>query len=156
MKPIKKSGSGLLLHQNINLFKFGNTSSVAYNKNQEKTNRLEFELEKQKEIIVKLQLELNEKQEELNKILKTNKKRKNIFQKTIKLIEQILKICDKKEEKEIEFDNKNDNELKEKIETIFNCSLYKEQSKKNLNLLMLKMIMRMIMITIIIIKQIRI
>ena len=141
MKPIKKSSSGLLLYKNINLFKkgpSGNGSSIAYNKNQEKANRLEFELEKQKDIIIKLQLELNEKEEEFNKILNKNKKRKNKFQKTIKLIEQVLKICDKNNknnEKEIELEskneNENENELKDKTETNFYLSLYNEQSKPN-------------------------
>ena len=149
MKPIKKCNSGLLLSQiNTNLFKFGTPSSIAYNKHQEKVNIIEFELEKHRETIKKLELELNEKDKELKEMLKKNKLHNKKFTKTKKLIEEILKLCDKKNEKEKEM-NKNAKtdfiEKKEKIEKTdmdldsekkktlnkFNSSIYSEKSRDN-------------------------
>ena len=134
MKPIKKSNSGLLLSEKVNLFKMGNASSVAYNKHQEKENRIVFELEKYKDTIVKLELELNAKDKELNALLNKNKKNKNKFQKTIKLIEQILKICDSKKKKEKEKEKEKETDLdSENKKTLnkFNNSLYSDKSKEN-------------------------
>ena len=112
MRPIKKSNSGLLLPRNIHILHFTNGSLVAYNKNQQKANQLEFELEKQKDNIVKLQLELNEKDKELNTILKLNKTKKNKFKKIITLIETILNICNQKKEKELKIETDIDNNQK--------------------------------------------
>ena len=153
MRPIKKSSSVLLLSQiNTNIFKYGTPSSIAYNKHQEKVNIIEFELEKHRETIKKLELELNEKDKELKEMLKKNKLHNNKFTKTIKLIEEILKLCDKKNEKEKEKEkeiNKKDKadsiEKKEKIEKTdidldsekkktlnkFNSSIYSEKSRDN-------------------------
>ena len=136
MRPIKKSSSGLLLTENINLIKLGLINkgpSVAYNKNQEKADRIEFELEKQKDIIVKLQQEINEKDKELNLILKHNKIQKNKFQKTIKIIEQVLKLCEEKKENEIkiELDDKNDIKHKTITNNNFDHTLYSQNSKDN-------------------------
>ena len=59
MTPIKKSNSGLFFPLTLaNLFKLGSPSSVAYNKHQQKVNIIEFELEKHRDTIIKLKLEL--------------------------------------------------------------------------------------------------
>lgn len=71
MHSIKKSSSGFQIIGG----KFG-ISSVAYNKSIQKIYQLEFELERQKETMIKLQLELDQKNEELNSILSKNKKEK--------------------------------------------------------------------------------
>ena len=116
MNPIKKSNSGHLFLGKFSfsdLSKPGNGSSVAYNKNQAKTNKLEYELEKYKDIVIKLQNELNEKEKEYNEVLKKNKKNK--FNKTIKLIEEIIKICDKKKENTLEIEKNLENDEKSKI-----------------------------------------
>jgi len=112
MRPIKKSNSGLLLPRNIHILHITNGSSVAYNKNQQKANQLEFELEKQKDNIVKLQLELNEKDKELNRIIKLNKTKKNKFKKIITLIETILNLCNKQKKKELKIEIDTDNNQK--------------------------------------------
>ena len=128
MHSIKKSSSGFQIIGG----KFG-ISSVAYNKSIQKIYQLEFELERQKETMIKLQLELDQKNEELNSILSKNKKKKNKFHKTIKLIEEVLKICDNKKldrnnskEKEVKNDNE---EMKRKAEINFN--LYNEKLKED-------------------------
>jgi len=123
MHSIKKSSSGF----QITGGKFG-ISSVAYNKSMQKIYQLEFELERQKETMIKLQLELEQKDEELNSILSKNKKKKNKFHKTIKLIEEVLKLCDNKK-----LDKKNSNndieDMKRKTEINFN--LYNEKQKED-------------------------
>ena len=136
MKPIKKSNSGLLLSEKVNLFKIGNASSVAYNKHKEKENRIVFDLEKYRDIIIKLELELNAKDKELNTLLGKNKINKNKFQKTINLIEQILKICDSKSEKEKKKEKEKEKEIdleseNKKTHNKFYNSLYSEKSKEN-------------------------
>ena len=128
MHSIKKSSSGFQIIGG----KFG-ISSVAYNKSIQKIYQLEFELERQKETMIKLQLELDQKNEELNSILSKNKKKKNKFHKTIKLIEEVLKICDNKKldrnnSKEKEVKNNNE-EMKRKAEINFN--LYNEKLKED-------------------------
>lgn len=128
MHSIKKSSSGF----QITGGKFG-ISSVAYNKSMQKIYQLEFELERQKETMVKLQFELDQKDEELNSILSKNKKKKNKFHKTIKLIEEVLKLCDnkkldKKNSKEKEVNNDNE-EMKRKTEINFN--LFNEKQKED-------------------------
>ena len=129
MHSIKKSSSGFQIIGD----KFG-ISSVAYNKSIQKIYQLEFELERQKETMVKLQLELDQKNEELNSILSKNKKKKIKFHKTIKLIEEILKLCDNKKldknnskEKEVEGVNDDNEEMKRKTEMNF----YNEKPKED-------------------------
>lgn len=126
MRPIKKSSSGLLLTQKNNLFKLGNYSSVAYNKHQEKANIFEFELERHKETIIKLEIELNEKNKELKEILTKNRMKKNKFQMTINIIEQLLKICDKKKEEETDKESDNIKTLNQ-----FNFTINSDKSKDN-------------------------
>jgi hypothetical protein len=98
---------------------------VAYNKNQEKANQIEFELEKQKDNLRKLQIELNEKDKELNSILNINKHKRGKFKKTIALIETILKICESKKENELKIETEIDNIQKS------NYDLFNEKSPKN-------------------------
>jgi hypothetical protein len=125
MRPIKKSNSGLLLPKKIGLLRLINGPTVAYNKNQEKANQIEFELEKQKDNLRKLQIELNEKDKELNSILNINKHKKGKFKKTIALIETILKICESKKENELKIETEIDNIQKS------NYDLFNEKSPKN-------------------------
>ena len=125
MRPIKKSNSGLLLPKKKGLLRLINGPTVAYNKNQEKANQIEFELEKQKDNLRKLQIELNEKDKELNAILNINKHKKRKLKKTIALIETILKICESKKENELKIETEIDNIQKS------NYDLFNEKSPKN-------------------------
>ena len=96
MLKIKKSGSGILLAK-IN--KFNNLrNGYAFNKNYEKINHIEFEIEKQKEIMTKLKSDINNKNKELNELLSNNQIEKNKYNKKIKLIEEILRIHGNKTE----------------------------------------------------------
>ena len=135
MRPIKKSSSGLLLPEKISLLKLGligNRPSFAYNKIKEKADRIEFELERKKDIIVKLQNEINEKDKELKLLLKSNKKKKNQFQNTIKIIEQIIKLCEQKKDNEIKIESENKNDIKQKTISNFENTLYSQNSKENI------------------------
>ena len=123
MHSLKKSSSGFqIIGGKIGI------SSVAYNKSMQKIYQLEFELERQKETMVKLQLELEQKNEELNSILTKNKKKTNKFHKTIKLIEEILKLCDNNsKEKEVEGVNDDNEEMKRKT----GINFYNEKPKED-------------------------
>ena len=135
MRPIKKSSSGLLLPEKMSLLKLGligNRPSFAYNKIKEKADRIEFELERKKDIIVKLQNEINEKDKELKLLLKSNKKKKNQFQNTIKIIEQIIKLCEQKKDNEIKIESENKNDIKQKTISNFENTLYSQNSKENI------------------------
>ena len=124
MLKIKKSGSGLQLSK-INTFNKLN-DCFSYNKNYEKITHIEFEMERQKEILVKLKAEINNKSKEIKELTLRNQNEKNNQIKTIKLIEEILKIYNNKKESklnspklEIETEiDKNiiDNKIKEKKE----------------------------------------
>ena len=131
MHSIKKSSSGFQIIGG----KFG-ISSVAYNKSMQKICQLEFELERQKDTMIKLQLEIEQKNEELNSILSKNKKKKNKFNKTIKLIEEVLKLCDntkldKNNSKEKEVGGVNNDNEEMKRETEINFNLYNEKIKED-------------------------
>ena len=110
----------------------GNRPSFAYNKIKEKADRIEFELERKKDIIVKLQNEINEKDKELKLLLKSNKKKKNQFQNTIKIIEQIIKLCEQKKDNEIKIESENKNDIKQKTISNFENTLYSQNSKENI------------------------
>ena len=122
MLKIKKSGSGLQLSK-INTFNKLN-DCFSYNKNYEKITHIEFEMERQKETLVKLKTEINNKSKEIKELTLKNQNEKNNQLKTIKLIEEILKIYNNKKESklnspklEIETEiDKNiiDNKIKEK------------------------------------------
>ena len=124
MLKIKKSGSGLQLSK-INTFNKLN-DCFSYNKNYEKITHIEFEMERQKEILVKLKTEINNKSKEIKELTLRNQNEKNNQLKTIKLIEEILKIYNNKKESklnspkleiETEIDkNTIDNKIKEKKE----------------------------------------
>ena len=65
-----------------------------YNKTKEKISMLEFELERNRDIIIKLRAELASKNKEIS-LLKVNKNKKTEeYQKTMRVIEEILKQCD--------------------------------------------------------------
>ena len=90
MLKIKKSGSGLQLTK-IN--KFNNLrNGYAFNKNYEKVSHIEFEIERQKEEMVKLKLDIRNKTKELNELISKNQEEKNKNKKKIQLIEEILKM----------------------------------------------------------------
>ena len=90
MLKIKKSGSGLQLTK-IN--KFNNLrNGYAFNKNYEKVSHIEFEIERQKEVMVKLKLDIRNKTKELNELISKNQEEKNKTKKKIQLIEEILKM----------------------------------------------------------------
>ena len=113
MNQFKKSGSGFLLSK-INKFnKLKN--ETAYNKNYEKIAHMEFEIESQREIILKLNSDLNKKTKELKELISINQIKKNNNEKKIQIIEKILKILElKKEPKKelkLKIDTDIDNEL---------------------------------------------
>ncbi len=65
-----------------------------YSKTKEKINMLEFELDRNRDIIIRLRAELASKNKEIS-LLKVNKNKKNEeYQKTMRVIEEILKQCD--------------------------------------------------------------
>jgi DNA repair exonuclease SbcCD ATPase subunit len=65
-----------------------------YNKTKEKVSMLEFELERNRDIIIKLRAELASKNKEIS-LLKVNKNRKSEeYEKSMRVIEEILKQCD--------------------------------------------------------------
>jgi len=113
MNQFKKSGSGFLLSK-INKFnKLKN--ETAYNKNYEKIAHMEFEIESQREIILKLNSDLNKKTKELKELISINQNKKNNNEKKIQIIEKILTILElKKEPKKelkLKIDTDIDNEL---------------------------------------------
>ena len=96
---MKKSGSGLQLTK-IN--KFNNLrNGFAYNKNYEKISHIEFEIERQKEVMLKLKLDLSNKNKEFIELSSINQTEKNKYLKKIKLIEEVLKLCKNKKETKI-------------------------------------------------------
>jgi hypothetical protein len=65
-----------------------------YNKSNEKISMLEFELDRNRDIIIRLRAELASKNKEIS-LLKVNKNKKNEeYQKIMRVIEEILKQCD--------------------------------------------------------------
>ena len=65
-----------------------------YNKTKEKINMLEFELERNRDIIIRLRAELASKNKEIS-LLKVNKNKKSEeYTKIMRVIEEILKQCD--------------------------------------------------------------
>ena len=92
-----------------------------YNKNNEKINSLQFDLETTKDTIIKLRSELNNKNKEINSLKFNENDKKKEYQNTLKVIETILKIIDddsqenKEKEKEKEKENKNDNKHDDNI-----------------------------------------
>ena len=119
MHKFQKSSSGILLTKINNFNNLRN--GYAFNKNCEKISHLEFDIEKQKEIMVKLKLDLNTKNKELKELLSKNKKQKNKQNKTINIIQEILKIIDKKKEGESKI-----NSPKLKIETDIESNIVKD------------------------------
>ena len=65
-----------------------------YNKNNEKINSLQFDLETTKDTIIKLRSELNNKNKEINSLKFNENDKKKEYQNTLKVIETILKIID--------------------------------------------------------------
>ena len=88
-----------------------------YNKNNEKINSLQFDLETTKDTIIKLRSELNNKNKEINSLKFNENDKKKEYQNTLKVIETILKIIDddSQENKEKEKENKNDNKHDDNI-----------------------------------------
>ena len=65
-----------------------------YSKTKEKIGMLEFELDRNRDIIIRLRAELASKNKEIT-LLKVNRNKKNEeYQKTMRVIEEILKQCD--------------------------------------------------------------
>ena len=100
MLKIKKSGSGLQLTK-INKFSKLN-EYFSFNKNYEKISHIEFEIEGQKEKLIKLKTDINNKTKEINELTLKNQNQKNKYLKTIKLIEEILRIYNYKKESKLD------------------------------------------------------
>ena len=96
MLKFKKSGSGILLNK-IN--KFNNLrNGFAFNKDYERLVHLEFEIERQKEVMTQLKLDLNNKAKEFYELSSINQNDQNEHIKLIKLIEELLNISKTKKE----------------------------------------------------------
>ena len=100
MLKIKKSGSGLQLTK-INKFSKLN-ECFSFNKNYEKISHIEFEIEGQKEKLIKLKTDINNKTKEINELTLKNQNQKIKYLKTIKLIEEILRIYNYKKESKLD------------------------------------------------------
>ena len=95
---MKSSSSQLLKSIKGSYFNTLNTNEEShqgtYNKTKEKINMLEFELDRNRDIIIRLRAELANKNKEIS-LLKVNKNKKNEeYQKAMRVIEEILKQCD--------------------------------------------------------------
>ncbi len=95
---MKSSNSQFLRSMKPSYFNTLNTNDEppqgTYNKTKEKINMLEFELERNRDIIIRLRSELAAKNKEIS-LLKVNKNKKSEeYQKTMRVIEEILKQCD--------------------------------------------------------------
>ena len=95
---MRASNSQLLKTLKANYFKTINAKdqghSGTYNKVQDRVNMLEFELERNRDTIIKLRSEIVLKDKEIS-LLKVNKNKKHEeYNKTMKIIEEILKQCD--------------------------------------------------------------
>ena len=95
---MKSSGSTLLKTMKNSYFNSliggENIPPGTYNKTKEKIGMLEFELERNRDIIIRLRAELASKNKEIT-LLKVNRNKKNEeYQKTMRVIEEILKQCD--------------------------------------------------------------
>ena len=96
MLKFKKSGSGILLNK-IN--KFNNLrNGFAFNKDYERLVHLEFEIERQKEVMTQLKLDLNNKAKEFYELSSINQNDQNEHIKLIKLIEELLNISKTKKD----------------------------------------------------------
>ena len=95
---MKSSSSQFLKSLKGSFFNTLNTNEElpqgTYNKTKEKMSMLEFELERNRDIIIKLRAELASKNKEIS-LLKVNKNRKSEeYEKSMRVIEEILKQCD--------------------------------------------------------------
>ena len=94
-----KSSSSTLIktmkNSYFNSFAGGDTAPQGtYNKSKEKISMLEFELDRNRDIIIRLRAELASKNKEIS-LLKVNKNKRNEeYQKIMHVIEEILKQCD--------------------------------------------------------------
>ena len=96
MLKFKKSESGILLNK-IN--KFNNLrNGFAFNKDYERLVHLEFEIERQKEVMTQLKSDLNNKTKEFNELSSINQNDQNEHLKLIKLIEELLNISKTKKD----------------------------------------------------------
>ena len=94
---MKSSSSTLLKTMKTSYFNSligGDNNQGMYNKTKEKINMLEFELERNRDIIIRLRTEISSKNKEIS-LLKVNRNKKNEeYQKIMRVIEEILKQCD--------------------------------------------------------------
>lgn len=95
---MKQSNSGLFQNMKasyFNSFILGdNSPQGAFDRSKEKISMLEFELEHNKDIIINLRKELIIKNKEISLLKVNNNKRNEEYQRTIRVIQEILKQCD--------------------------------------------------------------
>ena len=123
LNTIKNSYFNSMLNEREGVFK----------KSNEKMSTLEFELERNKDIIIKLRADLASKNKEIS-LLKVHKNRTQAeYQKSMRVIEEILKQCDQMTiagfntiEKSINENNNNNNQLPQIGEMLH----FNEQQKK--------------------------
>ena len=107
-----------------------------YNKNNEKINSLQFDLETTKDTIIKLRSEINNKNKEINTLKFNEDDKKKEYQNTLKVIETVLKIIDgdsqDNKENKNEDDNNHDNNIKknDSIENNNKNNIKEEEEEK--------------------------
>ena len=79
-----------------------------YNKNNERINSLQFDLETTKDTIIKLRSEINNKNKEINSLKFNENDKKKEYQNTLKVIETVLKIIDGDSQENKEKEDKNE------------------------------------------------
>ena len=99
MKKMKSNDSKLLKNMRTTYFNSINAHKDAhegaYNKTIDKLSMLEFEVEHHRDTIIHLRAELANKNKEISLLKVNNNKKSEQYQKTIKVMKEILKQCDK-------------------------------------------------------------
>jgi len=154
---MKQSNSGLFQNMKtsyFNSFILGdNSPQGTFNRSKEKISMLEFELEHNKDTIINLRKELISKNKEISLLKVNNNKRNEECQRTVRVIQEILKQCDPStvagfnaidnsiqynSEKANDAKNKNNNNLPQIGNMLHFSSNHKKRFKEIIQVQMLK------------------
>ena len=154
---MKQSNSGLFQNMKascFNSFILGdNSPQGTFDRSKEKISMLEFELEHNKDIIINLRRELISKNKEISLLKVNNNKRNEECQRTVRVIQEILKQCDPStvagftaidnsiqfnSEKNNDTKNKNNNSLPQIGNMLHFSSHHKKRFKEIIQVQMLK------------------
>ena len=154
---MKQSNSGLFQNMKtscFNSFILGdNSPQGTFDRSKEKISMLEFELEHNKDIIINLRRELISKNKEISLLKVNNNKRNEECQRTVRVIQEILKQCDPStvagfttidnsiqfnSEKNNDTKNKNNNNLPQIGNMLHFSSHHKKRFKEIIQVQMLK------------------